>query len=109
MSSPGGEGQSLTVLRDKVRDVGKYVYSLADTLRQALDSATREVDACAGATWTGDYADAFASGWAETRTGGLEIIAALTDMAEKLGVTADTYSQRDETNAAALGTFSLDL
>ncbi len=94
---------------EKVRDVGNYVYGLADTLRQALDSAAREVEACAGASWTGSSAEAFAEGWSETRTGGNAIIAALTEMAEKLGVTADTYTKRDTTNAAALGTFSLDL
>ncbi|MFD4433857.1 WXG100 family type VII secretion target [Nocardia sp. NPDC058497] len=94
---------------DKVRDVGNYVYGLADTLRQALDTATREVDACVCASWTGDYANTFATGWTETRTGGLEIIAALTEMAEKLGVTADTYSQTDESTAAALGAYSLNL
>ncbi|WP_063004681.1 ESX-1 secretion-associated protein [Nocardia salmonicida] len=109
MSIPGGDGQSLTVVPEKVREVGNYVYGLADTLRQALDSAAREVDACAGSSWTGDYADTFASGWSETRTGGAAIMTALTEMAEKLGVTADTYTQRDETNSAALGSFSLDL
>ncbi|MEV0331357.1 WXG100 family type VII secretion target [Nocardia sp. NPDC050717] len=100
--------QSLTVVPEQVRDAGNYVYGLADTLRQALDSAAREVDACAGASWTGDYANAFASGWAETRTGGQAIITALTEMAEKLGVTAETYSQRDDATAAALQ-YTLDL
>ncbi|MGW5920541.1 ESX-1 secretion-associated protein [Nocardia fluminea] len=109
MITPGGDGQSLTVVPDKVREVGNYVYGLADTLRQALDSAAREVDACAGSSWTGDYANTFASGWSETRTGGTAIMTALTEMAEKLGVTADTYTQRDETNSAALSSFSLDL
>lgn len=108
MSTSGGEGQ-LAVVPDKVRDVGNYVFGLAETLRQALDTATREVDACAGASWTGDYANTFASGWAETRTGGLDIIAALTEMAEKLGVTADTYSRTEDTNAAALAAYSLNM
>lgn len=109
MSIPGGDGQSLTVVPEKVREVGNYVYGLADTLRQALDSAGREVDACAGASWTGGSAEAFAEGWGETRTGGNAIIAALTEMAEKLGVTAETYARRDGANASVLGTFSLDL
>ncbi|MFD3506753.1 WXG100 family type VII secretion target [Nocardia sp. NPDC058666] len=109
MSMPGGEGSSLSVVPEKVRDVGNYVYGLADVLRQALDSAAREVDACAGASWTGGSAEAFAEGWSETRTGGNAIIGALTEMAEKLGVSADSYAKRDEASAAALGTFSLDL
>lgn len=109
MSTPGGEKPTLSVVPEKVRDVGNYVYGLADTLRQALDSAAREVEACAGTSWTGDSATAFAEGWSETRTGGNTIIAALTEMAEKLGVTAETYAERDAASAAALGTFSLDL
>ncbi|MDO3648800.1 type VII secretion target [Nocardia mangyaensis] len=109
MSSPGGDGQSLTVVPEKVREVGSYVYGLADTLRQALDSATREVDACVGSSWTGDAADKVGAGWSDTRTGGIAIIAALTEMAEKLGVTADTYVRQDETNSTLLNTSSLDL
>ncbi|MFC9877897.1 WXG100 family type VII secretion target [Nocardia salmonicida] len=79
---------------EKVREVVNYVYRLADTLRRALDSAAREVEACAGASWTGGSAEAFADGWSETRTGGNTTIAAFTEMAEKLGVTADTYTKR---------------
>ncbi|MET9212189.1 MULTISPECIES: WXG100 family type VII secretion target [Mycobacteriales] len=108
MSSPGGE-PSLTVVPDKVREVGNYVYGLADTLRSALASATREVEACAGSSWTGTAADTFATGWSETNSGGQTIITALTDMAEKLGVTADTYTGCDETNSAALESFSLNM
>ncbi|MFE9577209.1 hypothetical protein ACFYO1_12545 [Nocardia sp. NPDC006044] len=41
--------------------------------------------------------------------GGTQIMSALTDMAEKLGITADTFKARDEWNAAMLTTSSLDL
>lgn len=99
----------MAVVPDKVRDVGNYVYSLADTLRQALASATREVDGIVGASWTGTAADAFTEGWTETRTGGETILAALTTLAEKLGVTADSYARRDESNAAGFSASSLDL
>ncbi|MFD3508762.1 WXG100 family type VII secretion target [Nocardia sp. NPDC058666] len=109
MSTLGGDGQSLTVVPEKVRDVGTFVYGLADTLRQALDIASREVDACAGGSWTGDYAESFATAWSETRSGGVAVISALTEMAEKLGVSADTYSQADQSFSADLGAFSLDL
>jgi hypothetical protein len=42
--SDGGtpaSGQNLTVVPEKVREVGKYVYELAEALRSALDSAAR--------------------------------------------------------------------
>ncbi|MFD5174512.1 WXG100 family type VII secretion target [Nocardia sp. NPDC058379] len=99
----------MTVVPASVRDVGNYVYGIADTLRQALDMASGEVDSCAGGSWAGTAASTFATGWSETREGGLMIIAALTTMAEKLGVTAETYTQRDESNSELLRNFSLDL
>ncbi|MFE3547003.1 WXG100 family type VII secretion target [Nocardia sp. NPDC059177] len=111
MSIPGGGGdsQSLAVVPDKVREVGNYVYGIADDLRRALESAGREVDSCVGSSWTGDAANTFTAGWEESRTGGVTVITALTEMTEKLGVTAETYSRKDDSNAAALGSFSLDL
>jgi WXG100 family type VII secretion target len=60
-------------------------------------------------SWRGDAATEFANGWTEVRDGGTQIIAALTTMAEKLGVTADTYQSRDLNTAAALNNSSLDL
>ncbi|MFD0362802.1 ESX-1 secretion-associated protein [Nocardia sp. GCM10030253] len=110
--SDGGipaSGQNLSVVPDKVRDVGKYVYELAEALRTALDSAAKDVDALANGTWTGDLAVKFADGWTDVRDGGGQIITALSEMAEKLGVTADTYQARDESNASGLNTSSLDL
>ncbi|GAA1582586.1 hypothetical protein GCM10009764_01930 [Nocardia ninae] len=40
----------------------------------------------------------FGDGWADVRDGGGQIIAALAGMAEKPGVTAETYQARDESN-----------
>ncbi|MFD4428241.1 type VII secretion target [Nocardia rhizosphaerihabitans] len=109
MSTPGGENGAMSVVPASVRDVGNYVYGLADTLRQALDAASSEVESCAGGSWAGAAASTFATGWSETREGGLLIMTALTTMAEKLGVTAETYTQRDESNSELLRNFSLNL
>ncbi|WP_433576490.1 WXG100 family type VII secretion target [Nocardia brasiliensis] len=109
MSDGGTPGQQVSVVPDRVREVGAYVYELAEALRSALDSAAKDVDALTGSGWTGDAATEFATGWTDVRDGGVQIMSALTGMAEKLGVTADTYRQRDDSNAAALHTSSLDL
>ncbi|MEU0505418.1 type VII secretion target [Nocardia sp. NPDC005998] len=101
--------QNLSVVPEKVREVGKYVYELADALRNALDSTSKDVASLTDGSWTGDYATEFSNGWAEVRDGGSHIMSALTEMAEKLGVTAETYQARDESHAAALNTSSLDL
>ncbi|MGW4772849.1 ESX-1 secretion-associated protein [Nocardia sp. NPDC004278] len=102
--------QSLSVVPEKVREVGKYVYELAETLRTALDSAAKDVDAVANGSWTGNLASKFAEGWTEVHDGGGQIISALSELAEKLGVTAETYEAQDASNASALtNTSSLDL
>ncbi|WP_280334931.1 WXG100 family type VII secretion target [Nocardia wallacei] len=80
---------------DDVQAIGQYVYNLADTMRQALDAASREVDALLSEGWTGDAADEFAEGWADTRDGGTKLMTALTALAEKLGVTAENYRNTD--------------
>ncbi|MGY4099568.1 type VII secretion target [Nocardia sp. R16R-3T] len=108
--SDGGtsaSGQWLSVVPEQVREVGTYVYELAETLRTALDSAATDVDAVANGSWTGGLASEFADGWSDVRDGGGQIITALAAMAEKLGVTADTYQASDESNASS--TSSLDL
>ncbi|WP_069164271.1 WXG100 family type VII secretion target [Nocardia altamirensis] len=100
-------GQHIVVVPEQVREVGKYVYELADALRAALDAAAKDVGALTGGGWTGDSATEFANGWTDVRDGGARIMSALTGMAEKLGVTAATYETRDATNA--IDTSSLDL
>ncbi|QIS05965.1 WXG100 family type VII secretion target [Nocardia brasiliensis] len=109
MSDGGAPGQHVYVLPDRVREVGTYVYELAEALRSALNAAAKDVDALTAGSWTGDSATEFANGWTAVRDGGIQIMSALTGMAEKLGVTADTYQHRDDSNAAALHTSSLDL
>lgn len=72
----------MSVVPEKVRDVGKYIYDLAEALRSALDSTAKNVDAVAEGSWTGDAATVFATGWTEVHDGGFHIITALTGMAE---------------------------
>ncbi|MGQ4599535.1 WXG100 family type VII secretion target [Nocardia sp. R6R-6] len=102
-------GNAISVVPEQVREVGQYVYDLAEALRSALDSAAKDVDSLVNGSWTGDSSTEFGHGWTEVRDGGIRIITALTGMAEKLGITADTYRARDENTAAALRTSSLDL
>lgn len=109
MTIRGGNGQSLSVLPDDVREVGQYVYGIAEALKTALDSASREVEALLSGGWNGDLASEFGAAWTETSDGGNAICTALTEMAEKLGVTADTFRNRDTTNSADLEIVGLDL
>ncbi|GGK53316.1 WXG100 family type VII secretion target [Nocardia camponoti] len=110
MSTPGGSGApSLSVVPTEVQAVGRYVYGIAESLRAALDSAHADVDALLAKGWTGELATRFGTGWTETREGGVAIIAALTAMAEKLGITAETFQQQDVSHAYTLNMSSLSL
>ncbi|KAA8884299.1 WXG100 family type VII secretion target [Nocardia colli] len=99
----------MSVVPDDVRQVGTYVYALADTLKGALGNVARDVEALTTGSWTGVASTGFSTGWNEINTGGEQIIDALTGLAEKLGVTADTYQHRDQSNADALSASSLNL
>ncbi|MGF6887095.1 WXG100 family type VII secretion target [Nocardia sp. GAS34] len=87
--------------------IGQYVYNIADTMKQALDSAAREVDSLLASGWIGDAADEFSAGWGETRDGGTKLMQSLTSLAEKLGVTAANYRNTDAASASNIS--SLDL
>lgn len=92
---------------EQVRDVGKYVYELAEILCTASDSAATDVDAVANDRWTGGSATEFADGWSDTRNGGGHLITALAAMAEKLGVTAETYEASGASNASNTSRFAM--
>lgn len=105
MSETGGTpagGTPLAVAPEQVREVGRYVYDLAETLRGALQSAARDIDRLTTETWTGDAAIEFAAGWTDVRDGGAAILDALTGLAEKLGVSAASYEQQESNSAQGL-------
>ncbi|WP_433622935.1 type VII secretion target [Nocardia sp. CA-120079] len=113
--SDGGtpaSGQNLSVVPEKVREVGEEVYELSTAMQTALASAARDVESLVNGTWKGNLANEFADGWNDIRDGGGQIITALAGLAEKLGVTASTYENLDGSNAEVLysaSTSSLDL
>ncbi|WP_067567627.1 WXG100 family type VII secretion target [Nocardia acidivorans] len=91
MTDEGGSG-GLFVVPEDVRALGKFALDVAETLRSSLESTGREVDSL---TWTGTAATSFGTGWNECAEGGRTIIDALTTMAGKLGVAAETYTGQD--------------
>ncbi|MBF6327563.1 WXG100 family type VII secretion target [Nocardia transvalensis] len=110
MSAGGGlseSGQSVFVVPEDVQAVGQYVYDIAGTLKQALDSAARDVETLLTSDWTGDAADEFKTGWDETRDGGNQLLQALTGLAEKLGVSAAGYRNTDSAHATGISSLNL--
>lgn len=92
---------------DEVRTIGRYVYSQAQALSSALNSAGQAVDQLTSGGWAGDAAQSFGRGWSECQDGGGKIIDTLTELAAKLGVTATSYLDRDTDTAGKMS--SLDL
>ena len=98
---------SLNVVPDEVKAIGKFAYNVAEQLKSGSTSLDREVQALFG-TWRGSAADAYRTGWDEMQDGALKVWDSLTDLAEKLGVTAATYQDLDSTNASSYNSLQLD-
>lgn len=97
----------MSVVPDDVQAIGRYAYNIADTMKQALNSAAREVDVLLTSGWSGPAATEFSSGWNETCNSGGQLMQELTGLAEKLGVTAANYRSGDTGFASDIS--SLDL
>lgn len=100
---------NLSVTPENIQDFGESVRELAESMRTALDSAAKDVEAVVNGSWTGVLASEFAEGWSDVRDGGSRVVTALAGLAEKLGVTAEAFEARDSSNASALSSSSLDL
>ncbi|WP_254205389.1 WXG100 family type VII secretion target [Nocardia alni] len=103
----GSGGPNLAVVPEDVAAIGRYIYSAAENLRSALAATGREVEALTSGSWTGSAATTFGQGWHECADGGNQIIDALTDMAQKLGITATNYRDRDNRTATHISSLNL--
>ncbi|MGW4325756.1 WXG100 family type VII secretion target [Nocardia sp. NPDC004573] len=93
------------VVPEHVSDAGRYVYDTAQTLIAGVRSTDTEVEALLAA-WRGPASDAYAAGWSEVRQGAVDVLEALSEMAEALGVVSARLDVVDQTRAT---NFSLDL
>jgi WXG100 family type VII secretion target len=98
------------VVPDTVSDAGKFVQDTAAALVNGVRSTDTEIQALM-TTWNGRAADAYLTGWEETKKGALEVLDALAALADLLGVTAVSYSDIDDRRATdtVTVTSSLDL
>ena len=91
---------------DHVKDAGAYLQQTSQTLVSGVRSADAEVAALMS-SWRGVAAGNYAAGWDEARRAAIEVLEALGDMAELLGVVAATLPDVDTSTAGRFG--SLDL
>lgn len=105
----GGEvvpSGSVSVDLDAIAEISRHLRGVADTLHTALESTAGDVAGLAtggtSGTWNGDAAVVFSEGWTNVREGGMQIISSLMNLAEQLGITADSYRNNEVANAYEL-------
>ncbi|MGQ4617303.1 WXG100 family type VII secretion target [Nocardia sp. R7R-8] len=101
-----GEQPALSVQTDEVKALGRLAFDVATQCREgysALETDVRDMLE----SWTGNNVGAFSAGWEELHQGAVQVWDALFELAEKLGITADTIRETDR--AFATGVSSLDL
>ncbi|MBF6474140.1 WXG100 family type VII secretion target [Nocardia abscessus] len=101
-----GEQPSLSIDTAEVKALGRLAFDVATQCRDgysALETDVRDMLE----SWTGNNSGAFTVGWEEFHQGAVQVWDALFELAEKLGVTADTVRETDQ--AFATGVSSLDL
>jgi WXG100 family type VII secretion target len=102
------QATEFSVVPSTVTDAGKFAQDTATELRNGIRSADTEVQTLM-TTWKGNAADAYLAGWEETKKGALEVLDALANMAELLGVTAVSYTDIDDRRAADTATVTSSL
>ncbi|MBF6124811.1 WXG100 family type VII secretion target [Nocardia brasiliensis] len=100
------ESSEFAVVPAEVTDAGRFVQLTAESLVNGLRSVGTDVEVLLG-SWKGTSADAYRSGWAETKHGADTVLEALSAMAEMLGVTSQVLQDHDQ--ARAQQTSSLEL
>lgn len=106
VNTDSGASGDLFVAPNEVSDVGRYAYRIAQELLSGLNAVDGELDSLA-TTWTGNAGSAYAAGWKELHGGARQVLEALTDMAELLGVTAANYEVQDQHTEAAVSSLRL--
>ncbi|WP_067667519.1 WXG100 family type VII secretion target [Nocardia miyunensis] len=104
--SEGTAGSAFDVVPEDVREFGRMAYRLASELRSAAATLNTEVRNL-GTSWTGTASSSYQAGWSELHAGAADTWDALFELATKLGITADNFSQTDTNFASSIS--SLDL
>lgn len=106
MADSGDPAQVIQVVPDHVLDAGRFVQLTADQLVNAL----RDLDADIGSVlevWKGNSATAYRAGWDETKQGAVQVLEALSTIAELLGVTTQTFVEQDDSNSQSYPSLNL--
>ncbi|WP_378737123.1 WXG100 family type VII secretion target [Nocardia brasiliensis] len=97
---------SLSVEPEEVKALGRMAYQIADELKSGYASLVADTKVTID-SWAGNNASVFTAAWDEFHQGADQVWDALFELAEKLGVTAETLRATDQSFASGLS--SLDL
>nr|WP_269781554.1 WXG100 family type VII secretion target [Nocardia bovistercoris] len=90
----------------EVQALGRLAYTIATECKSGYSTLVADTRFTID-SWSGNNSDTFAAGWSEFHEGADQVWDALFELAEKLGVTAETLATTDQTRATGLS--SLDL
>jgi len=106
MAEPSESSSDLGVVPEHVVDAGRFVQLTADELANGLRSLDTGIAGLLE-SWKGNSANTYRAGWAETKHGAIEVLDALSTIAELLGVNSQTFTDQDQSNSEGFG--SLDI
>lgn len=101
-----GDSTSLSVDPEEVKALGRLAFEIAQECKAGYSSLVIDTKVTID-SWAGNNATAFSAAWEEFHEGADQVWDALFELAEKLGVTAETFHTVDQSRTA--GFSSLDL
>ncbi|MGW0177320.1 WXG100 family type VII secretion target [Rhodococcus sp. NPDC003322] len=97
----------MSVNTDAVNEAGRMAHALACELIDALKAADADVDALLASGWSGHAATSYETAWRRVLDSGIDLIGALVDSAQLLGVAATDYATQDDASANRLSVLNL--
>ncbi|MFF0528362.1 WXG100 family type VII secretion target [Nocardia amikacinitolerans] len=101
-----GDLSSLSVDPEEVKALGRLAFQIAEECKSGYSSVVADAQVTID-SWVGNNAGAFTAAWEEFHEGADQVWDALFELAEKLGITAETVRASDQSYAAGIS--SLDL
>lgn len=93
----------LSVTPAEVTSASQGFRSAADTLDDRVRTLTSRVEALLSGGWKGQAADAFRRDWEQWLHGAKDVVGGLDSMSSLLASNAQSYSDQEASNAAAIG------
>lgn len=101
-----GDASSISVDIEEVKALGRLAFQIAEECKSGYASLTADARQTIDG-WKGNNASTFGAAWDEFHAGADQVWDALFELAEKLGITAETLRTTDQSQGSRIS--SLDL